>query len=204
MAANSLLRRGARGRILAGVAAVAALVWMVRPALLGEGDVVVVGGAATLDSLFSPLLVHLRENGRDATAVPHDDPCGAAAAIEDSSTGDSTGIAIVVSVPSACAGDPAALAVAALVDRGLTPVVLRLPGAPAAPAGIAVLDAEVVLGPEGTLARPCEWWDRTASVGAGSASPCRPDGTVLVRAADGSLTADGLQRVARMAAEAIG
>ena len=60
-----------------------------------------------------------------------------------------------------------------------------------APDGVTVVDPTVLLGDDGTVAMPCEWWDNCV-------------GTIAVRGDTGDLTDAGRERLARMVSAAIG
>jgi hypothetical protein len=101
--------------------------------------------------------------------------------------------AIVLSFGSASGCDSSAVADAVKAAGGHAVVVVSQPGgsgveAAADQAGATVIDPSRFIGDRPTAtSMPCQWWD-----------PCTADGTVPVRAADGSLTPEGADRVGRM------
>lgn len=189
--------------VVAAASGVVVVSWMTLPALRSGGDVVVVGSESS-SALFPAVLGQLRETGRDAVSLVVDDPCGATSAFDGTDLRRSIDIAVIVVEPGDCSAAAATAGIAAAEDRGLQPIVVLLPGADAVESGVAVVDTEMLLGPPGELTQPCEWWDRPDALAWSAARPCRDDDTVLVRTADGGLTVDGMQRVARMLAVAIG
>ena len=77
--------------------------------------------------------------------------------------------------------------------RGHTVLIVAQPGrggieSAAAQAGATLIDPSRFIGDQLTAtAMPCQWWES-----------CTADGTIAVRVADGSLTPEGGDRVARM------
>jgi hypothetical protein len=180
-------------------------VWMLLPAVNERGGVVIVAdrdGSVAVDDMVS----QLRQNGRatDVLAVV-DETCGVVQAADLDGVGRATGfVVIAVAEPGRCDDDPVRESVEVVREAGLTPVVVRFPGVDVGDVDAMVVDTEVLLGPPGDIARACEWWDRVDPFGAEQEFACSDDDTVVVRFADGGLTAAGTQRVARMVAAAIG
>jgi hypothetical protein len=194
--------RQRRAAIAALVAAgvLGALAWWWWPAASGRGngtDVVVIG-AGDVAAASGDLVARLREHGLsvDVAAAGPADWCTAAANIANA--GNAAALiagrrVVVIGFPALgpCDGDP----VGATLDRlaGVDVVVVAQPG-PASDAvrlataarDVLLVDPAQLLGNDVPGARlACQWWDDCA------------DGFVVARAADGSLTAAGSQRVAR-------
>ncbi len=187
-----------------GAAAIGLVIWMALPAAIQRGDVLLVGDASS-SALFPEMITQIRDNGRQATpAVTAESPCDVADEFTSVDVPDGIDIAVIVIGPHSCSSDPVEAAVAVSRDRGLEPVVVRLPEVELPGLDAVVVDTEVLLGDSGIATRPCEWWDRVEPFEATERIPCDADGEVVVRFPDGSLTEDGVQRVARMTSAAIG
>jgi hypothetical protein len=184
--------------------AVGVLVWMLLPAATERGNVVLIGDTSS-SALFPEMITHIRDNGRQATpAVVTPSPCDIAdeLAVVDIPAG--VDFAVIIIGPDDCSDDPIEDALAVARDRGLEPVVVRLPETDRRDLDAIVVDTEVLLGEPDVRSQPCEWWDPVGPFFSGERSPCGADGLVVVRFPDGSLTEDGIQRVARMTSAAIG
>ena len=180
------------------------LVWMLIPAVTERGNVVLVGDASA-SALFPAMITHIRDNGRQATpVVVAPSPCDIADELAVVDVPAGVDFAVIVIGPDDCSDDPTDGTLAVARDRGLEPVVVRLPETDRRDLDAIVVDTEVLLGEPGVRTRPCEWWDPVGPFFSGERSPCGADGLVVVRAPDGSLTDDGVQRVARMTSAAIG
>ena len=193
-------------RVAVGLGAVGlgVAVWMVIPAVAERGDVALVGDRSTATT-FPAMVTQLRDNGRQASAaVAAASPCEVADELADADLESGVDIVVIAIGPHDCSVDPVQAAVDAARDRGLEPVVVRLPDVERLDVDAAVVDTEVLLGAVGVMSRPCEWWDRVEPFGATGPLPCNADDLVVVRFPDGSLTDDGIQRVARMVSAAIG
>jgi hypothetical protein len=193
-------------RVVVGLGAIGlgATVWMVIPAVADRGDVALVGDRSTATT-FPEMVTQIRDSGRQASAaVVAASPCAVADELADADLEPGVDVVVIAVGPHDCGADPVLAAVDVARDRGLEPVVVRLPETDRPDVDATVVDTEVLLGAAGVTSRPCEWWDRVEPFGATGPLPCNTDNLVVVRFADGSLTDDGIQRVARMVAAAIG
>ena len=101
--------------------------------------------------------------------------------------------AIVLSFASATGCDSDAVTNAVRAAKGHTVLVVAQPGrsgleSAAAQSGATLIDPSSFIGDQLTAtAMPCQWWET-----------CTADGTIAVRTADGALTAEGGDRVARL------
>ena len=135
----------------------------------------------------------IHEDGRslrwDREATSWCDAADAVSRIE----ADADPAAIVLSFAAAPGCDANAVTDAVQAARGHTVLIVTQPGrggieSAAAPAGARLIDPSRFIGEQLTAtAMPCQWWES-----------CAADGTIAVRDADGSLTAEGGDRVARM------
>ena len=181
--------------IVLALALVAGLVWWQWPTIRGRDartDVVLLSDGF-LTSTERPVTYRIHEDGR---TLRWDDAatswCDAAEAVRDAVERFDPG-ALVLSFADSTGCDAAAVAAAVRAAGGHRVVVVAQPGrtaveAAAGPAGATLVDPSRFIGDEPVAtAMPCQWWDS-----------CTADGTVPVRNADGSLTAEGGDRVARM------
>jgi hypothetical protein len=146
-----------------------------------------------LTSTERPVTYRIREDGRslrwDAGATSW---CSAADAV-DRVEDEFDPAAIVLSFGDATGCDATAVADAVQAARGHTVLIVRQPGRSgleiAGPQdGATLIDPSRFVGDQLTAtSMPCQWWET-----------CTADGTVAVRTADGALTAEGGDRVARM------
>ena len=177
------------------LAVVAALLWWQWPTITGRGartDVVLLTDGF-LASTERPVTYRIHEDGRslrwDTAARSW---CDAANAVHDAVERFDPG-AIVLSFAESSGCDAAAVTEAVRAAGGHSVVVVAQPGrsgveAAATPAGATLVDPGRFIGDQPVAtALPCQWWDS-----------CTADGTVAVRKSDGSLTAEGGDRVARM------
>jgi len=182
-------------KIVAIVAVVAGVVWWQWPTIDDQGsrtDVVLLTDHF-LSSTERPVTFRIHEDGHslvwDSGATSW---CDAAQEVRKVAR-DVDPAAIVLSFGSASGCDSSAVADAVKAAGGHAVVVVSQPGgsgveAAADQAGATVIDPSRFIGDRPTAtSMPCQWWD-----------PCTADGTVPVRAADGSLTPEGADRVGRM------
>lgn len=182
-------------RIVAVVAVVAGLLWWQWPTINGQDsrtDVVLLTDGF-LTSTERPVTYRIHEDGRslrwDSEATSWCDAADAVRKIE----AEADPAAIVLSFGSAdgCDGDAVTKAVRAA--KGHAVLVVAQPGrsgveSAATQAGATVIDPSGFVGDQlNATAMPCQWWET-----------CTADGTVAVRTADGLLTAEGGDRVARL------
>lgn len=173
----------------------AALVWWQWPTIAGHDrrtDVVLLGDGF-LTSAEIPVTYRIHEDGRslrwDRGATSWCNAADAVSRIE----AEADPAAIVLSFADATGCDANAVTSAVRAARGHTVLVVSQPGrggieTAAAPAGATLIDPSPFIGEQlVATALPCQWWES-----------CTVDGTIAVRAADGSLTAEGGDRVARM------
>jgi hypothetical protein len=177
------------------VAAIAALVWWQWPTISGQDartDVVLLTDGF-LTSTERPVTYRIHEDGRslawDRQATSWCDAANAVRRVE----ADSDPAAIVLSFADATGCDANAVTDAVRAARGHTVLIVSQPGrsgveAAADRAGATLIDPARFIGDQPTAtALPCQWWES-----------CTADGTIAVRTADGQLTAEGGDRVARM------
>jgi hypothetical protein len=182
-------------KILSIVAVVAGLLWWQWPSIDNEDsrtDVVLLTDHF-LTSAEEPVTYRIHEDGRSllwesgATSW-----CDAAEAVRKVQQ-DVDPAAIVLSFGTASGCDATAVADAVEAADGHTVVVVTQPGgsgveAAADAVGATVIDPTRYIGDQPVAtSMPCQWWDT-----------CTADGTVPVRAANGSLTPEGADRVGRM------
>ncbi|MEP7202966.1 MAG: hypothetical protein ABI894_10170 [Ilumatobacteraceae bacterium] len=173
----------------------AALVWWQWPTIAGHDsrtDVVVLSDQF-LTSGERPVTYRIHEDGRslrwDGEATSW---CNAADAVSRVEA-DTDTATIVLSFADAAGCDSSAVTKAVQAARGHTVLIVAQPGrggieAAAAPAGATLIDPSRFVGDQlVATALSCQWWES-----------CTADGTIAVRRADGSLTAEGADRVARM------
>jgi hypothetical protein len=187
-------------KLLTIVAIVAALLWWQWPLIAGHDkrtDVVLLTDSF-LTSTERPVTYRIHEDGRtlrwDVQATSW---CNAAKAVS-SIEADVDPAAIVLSFADASGCDTGAVTAAVRAAHGHSVLVVEQPGrsgveTAAATAGATLIDPTRFVGGELTAtAMPCQWWET-----------CTADGTIAVRTADGSLTAEGGDRVARMIVAAL-
>ncbi len=182
-------------RIVAVVAVVAGLLWWQWPTINGQDsrtDVVLLTDGF-LTSTERPVTYRIHEDGRslrwdsDATSW-----CDAAAAVRKIEA-EADPAAIILSFGSADGCDAEAVTQAVQAAKGHAVLVVAQPGrsgveSAATQAGATVIDPSGFVGDQLiATAMPCQWWET-----------CTADGTVAVRTADGLLTAEGGDRVARL------
>jgi len=182
-------------KIVAIVAVVAGMVWWQWPTIDNQDsrtDVVLLTDGF-LASAEEPVTFRIHEDGRSLRWEPGATSwCDAAQAVR-SIAQDVDPATIVLSFGTASGCDATAVADAIKAASGHTVLVVSQPGgsgveAAADLAGATLIDPTRYVGDQPTAtSMPCQWWDT-----------CGPDGTVPVRAADGSLTPEGADRVGRM------
>jgi hypothetical protein len=182
-------------KIVAVIAVVAGVVWWQWPTIDNQDsrtDVVLLTDGFFTSSQV-PVNYRIREDGRTlqwgSGARSWCDAADAVSRIRD----EVDPAAILLSFGSATGCDATAVTDAVKAAGDHTVLVVSQPGdsgveAAAAEAGATVIDPSRFIGDQPTTtSMPCQWWDT-----------CTADGTVPVRAADGSLTPEGGDRVARM------
>jgi len=182
-------------KIVTIVAAVAALVWWQWPTVDGQDsrtDVVLLTDGF-MTSAEQPVTYRIHEDGRSllwqAGATSWCDAAEAVRKVEH----EVDPAAIVLSFGSASGCDATAVADAVKAADGHTVLVVTQPGGSgvesvADTAGATVIDPTTYIGDQPVAtSMPCQWWDT-----------CTADGTVPVRAANGSLTPEGADRVGRL------
>lgn len=146
-----------------------------------------------LASTELPLTNRIHEDGRtlrwDTAATTW---CNAADAVSAAvEQFDPAAVVLSFGDASGCGGSAVTDAVRAA--RGHSVVIVAQPGGSGLEtvtdrAGAKLVDPSPFIGDQlAATSLPCQWWET-----------CTPDGTVAVRTADGGLTADGEDRVARM------
>jgi hypothetical protein len=177
------------------VAAVAGLIWWQWPTIAGHDkrtDVVLITDGF-LSSTQLPVTNRIHEDGRtlrwdEGAATSW---CNAASAVS-SAVDQFDPAAVVLSFSDATGCDATAVADAVRAANGHSVVIVAQPGGSGVEtvgddAGAAVIDPTRYIGDQPTAtSMPCQWWDICT------------DGSVPVRTADGQLTAEGSDRVARM------
>ena len=182
-------------RIATVVAVVAGLLWWQWPTINGQDsrtDVVLLTDGF-LTSTERPVTYRIHEDGRslrwDSEATSWCDAADAVRKIE----AEADPAAIVLSFGSADGCDGNAVRNAVRAAKGHAVLVVAQPGrsgveSAATQAGATVIDPSGFIGDQLiATAMPCQWWET-----------CTADGTVAVRTADGLLTAEGGDRVARL------
>ena len=177
------------------LAVVAALVWWQWPTIAGHDkrtDVVLITDGF-LTSKQLPVTNRIHEDGRslrwDEDAATS--WCNAADAVTRA-VDQFDPAAVVLSFSDSTGCDATAVTDAVRAAKGHSVVIVTQPGGSgvetaADPAGAAVVDPTSYIGDQLTAtSMPCQWWDICT------------DGSVPVRTADGRLTAEGSDRVARM------
>ncbi|MEY2581770.1 MAG: hypothetical protein QOE09_1619 [Ilumatobacteraceae bacterium] len=140
-----------------------------------------------------PVTYRIHEDGRSLRWDPGATSWCDAANVVRRIEADFNPAAIVLSFASADGCDSDAVTSAVLAAKGHSVLVVAQPGgsgfeSAAAQAGATVIDPSTFVGDQLTAtALPCQWWET-----------CTADGTVAVRTADGLLTAEGGDRVARL------
>ena len=189
---NELL--GAPAKLVSVVAIVAALVWWQWPTITGHDarvDVVLLtDGFLTTTEL--PVTRRIHEDGRtlrwDEGATSW---CNAADAVSQALDRFDPA-AVVLSFSDLTGCDATAVTRAVQAAKGHRVVIVAQPGRSGVEvatdrAGATLIDPTRFIGDQLTATSlPCQWWETCV------------DGTVAVRAADGSLTTEGSDRVARM------
>lgn len=182
-------------KIIVAAAVLAGVLWWQWPLIAGydsRTDVVLVTDGF-LASTERPVTYRIHEDGRslrwDAEATSW---CGAADAVRKIEASLDPA-AIVLSFADATGCDATALTDAVRAAHGHRVLIVAQPGrsgieAAADRAGATLIDPTVFIGDQPiATSLPCQWWES-----------CSADGTIPVRAADGSLTAEGGDRVARI------
>ena len=182
-------------KIVTIVGVVAGLMWWQWPTISGQDsrtDVVLLTDGF-LTSTERPVTFRIHEDGRslvwDAEATSWCDAADAVRRIE----AQADPAAIVLSFASAAGCDGDAVANAVRAAKGHSVLVVAQPGrsgleSAAAQAGATLIDPSSFIGDQLTAtSMPCQWWET-----------CTADGTIAVRTADGVLTAEGGDRVARL------
>jgi hypothetical protein len=177
------------------VALVAGLVWWQWPTIDGQDartDVVLVTDGF-LSSTELPVVNRIHEDGRSLQWDKAETSwCNAADAVSRA-VDQFDPAAVVLSFSDATGCDATAVTDAVRAARGHSVVIVTQPGrsgieAAGTRAGATLIDPTRYIGDQITATSlPCQWWDI-----------CTADGTVPVRTADGDLTAEGGDRVARM------
>jgi hypothetical protein len=177
------------------VVAVAGLVWWQWPLIASHDartDVVLITDGF-LTSTERPVTYRIHEDGH---TLRWDDAatswCNAAEAVR-AAVDDFAPAAVVLSFADATGCDETALADVVRAARRTRVVVVDQPGrsgieTSAERLGATLIDPTRYIGDQlAAVAMPCQWWES-----------CTVDGTIAVRNTDGSLTAEGGDRVARM------
>ena len=180
---------------MAVLVVVAAVVWWQWPTIAGydkRTDVVLLTDSF-LSSTERPVTYRIHEDGRtvrwDAGATSW---CGAADAVRRVDA-EFDPAAIVLSFADATGCGTSALTDAVRAAHGHRVLIVTQPGrsgieAAASAAGATLIDPTRFIGDEPVAtALPCQWWES-----------CTADGTIAVRTADGALTQEGGDRVARI------
>ncbi len=174
---------------------VAGVLWWQWPTIAGYDtriDVVVLTDSF-LTSTERPVTYRIHEDGRtvrwDASATSW---CGAANAVRKVDA-EFDPAAIVLSFADSTGCDATALTDAVQAAHGHRVLIVTQPGrsgieAGATAAGATLIDPTRFIGDQPVAtSMPCQWWES-----------CTADGTIAVRTADGALTAEGGDRVARI------
>jgi len=174
---------------------VAALVWWQWPTIAGHDsrtDVVLLGDGF-LTSAEIPVTYRIHEDGRSLRWERETTSWCTAADAVSRIEAETDPAAIVLSFADATGCDANAVTNAVQAARGHTVLVVSQPGrggleTAAAQAGATLIDPSRFIGEQlVATSMPCQWWES-----------CTADGTIAVRDADGTLTAEGGDRVARM------
>jgi hypothetical protein len=185
---------GSPAKLVSVVAVVVALVWWQWPTIAGHDkrtDVVLLtDGFLTATEL--PVVNRIHEDGRslrwDGAATSW---CDAAEAVGQA-VDQFDPAAIVLSFSDATGCDATALTNAVHAANGHSVLIVAQPGRSGIEsisdrAGATLIDPTRYIGDQLTAtSMPCQWWEICT------------DGTIAVRTADGDLTAEGGDRVARM------
>jgi hypothetical protein len=173
----------------------AALVWWQWPTIAGHDartDVVLLTDGF-LSSTERPVTYRIHEDGRSLRWVDGATSwCNAADAVRRVEA-EIDPAAIVLSFADAAGCDAPAVTAAVRAAQGHSVVIVAQPGRSGVEnAGVAVgailIDPTSFVGDQpAATSMPCQWWDT-----------CTADGTIPVRNADGSLTAEGGDRVGRL------
>jgi len=182
-------------KVVLALALAVVVAWWQWPTIAGHDsrtDVVLLTDEF-LTSAERPVNYRIHEDGRslhwDRETTSWCDAADAVKRIE----AETDPAAIVLSFADATGCDANAVTEAVLAARGHTVLVVSQPGrggieAAVAQAGATLIDPSRFIGDQlVATAMPCQWWES-----------CTADGTIAVRAPDGSLTAEGGDRVARM------
>ena len=182
-------------KIVTVVAVATGLVWWQWPTISGQDsrtDVVLLTDGF-LTSTERPVTYRIHEDGRslrwDSDATSWCDAADAVQKIE--AEADPAAFVLSFAYADGCDGEAVTEAVEAA--KGHTVLVVAQPGrsgveGAATRAGATLIDPSSFIGDQMTAtAMPCQWWET-----------CTAEGTVAVRTADGVLTAEGGDRVARL------
>jgi len=187
-----------RARVVKGGAVAACVLagalWWQWPALTGAADKLDVGIVTDglVQHVEQPVSRRIREDGH--TVAWFDSAttwCDAPAAVDTAVAAGAGTIVVSFAADDGCADTAVSAVQRAAQGRRL--IVVLQPGgsgveAAFARAGVTVVDPTRLIGAAGQAASlGCQWWDI-----------CPPNGFIAVRDADGSLTLDGGERVARM------
>jgi len=186
---------GSPAKLVSIVAIVAALLWWQWPTVAGHDkrtDVVLLTDGF-LTSTELPVTNRIHEDGRslrwDEGATSW---CNAADAVR-SAVDQFDPAAFVLSFSDSTGCDATAVTDAVRAANGHSVVIVAQPGRSGIEtttdhAGATLIDPTPFIGDQLTAtSMPCQWWDI-----------CTADGTIAVRTANGDLTAEGGDRVARM------
>ena len=182
-------------KLVSVLAIVAALVWWQWPTIDGHDtrtDVVLLSDEF-LTKTELPVTNRIHEDGRslqwdDGTTSWCNVPEAVSRVVDQFDPA-----AIVLSFSDATGCDSTALTDAVRAAKGHSVLIVLQPGrsgieVDADHSGATLIDPTRYIGDQPTAtSMPCQWWDI-----------CPADGEVVVRAADGSLTTEGTDRVARM------
>jgi hypothetical protein len=181
------------GWVLTVAALIAAALWWQWPLIAGHDDRldVLLISDAFLTANETPVTYRIHEDGRtlrwDSTAASW---CTAAEEVSKI-VGQFDPAVVVVSLADAAGCDQPALADVVRAAGGHTVLIVAQPGRSgieSAGAGATVIDPTRFVGDQlAATSMPCQWWET-----------CTADGTIAVRNADGSLTPEGADRIARM------
>jgi hypothetical protein len=186
---------GSPAKLVSILAVVAALVWWQWPTIAGHDkrtDVVLLTDGF-LTSTERPVTNRIHEDGRslrwDGGATSW---CDAADAVRRA-VDQFDPAALVLSFSDATGCDATALTNAVHEAKGHSVLIVAQPGRSGIETatdgtGATLIDPTRFIGDQVTAtSMPCQWWET-----------CTADGTIAVRTADGELTAEGGDRVARM------
>lgn len=190
----------APGKLVLVAGVIAALVWWQWPLLSGsdERTDVVLLTDDFLTSTERPVTYRIHEDGRSLQwNADAGSWCDAAAAVRRVDA-EADPAAIVLSFADASGCDSSAVIDAVRAANGHRVVVVTQPGRSgfeqaAQLAGATLIDPSRFVGDQLiATSMPCQWWET-----------CTADGTVAVRNADGSLTPEGGDRIARVIVAAL-